>query len=219
MERKECLLAPSLLAADFGRMAEEVEKAERAGADWLHLDVMDGVFVPNLTFGAKMVSDLRRVTALPLDVHLMTANPGFYVPLFADAGADWITFHLEAEVHAHRLIQRIRELGKKAGISIVPSTPAEHLAELLPELDLILIMSVNPGFGGQKMIPGCLQKVEKLVKLREEGRYHFLTAVDGGVNRDTAPMVRNSGADVLISGSAFFGADDPGSAADALKGR
>ncbi len=182
---------------------------EESGADWLHLDVMDGHFVPNITFGPKMVADLRKLTDLPLDVHLMIQNPADFIDQFIDAGADYLTFHLEAEVHSHRLLQRIQDREIYAGISIVPSTAAESLQELLPFLDHILIMTVNPGFGGQTLIQHCLGKVEALVDLRSRMDYDYSVAVDGGVNRNSAALVREAGADVLISGSAFFKADDP----------
>ena len=203
------LYAPSILSANFADIAAAVRKIEDSGADWVHLDVMDGHFVPNLTFGPKMVADLRSLTDLPFDVHLMISNPSEFAEEFIEAGADYLTFHLEAEIHAHRLIQLIREHETYAGISIVPSTPAEALSELLPFLDHILIMTVNPGFGGQSIIQTCLEKVSTLVDLRTEWGYSYTVAVDGGVNRETAAMVREAGTDVLISGSAFFKAEDP----------
>ncbi len=202
-------IAASLLSADFSAMDRAVKTAESAGADWLHLDVMDGAFVPNLTFGPKMVQDIRKLTKLPMDVHLMVERPQNLIPQFIDAGADHITFHLEAVVHTHRVLMSILQAGKKAGISIVPSTPASALAEILPVLDIILIMTVNPGFGGQKLIPSCLDKVSSLVREREEHGYRYLLAVDGGINRETVASVRKAGTDVIISGSAFYGSDTP----------
>ncbi len=203
------LYAPSILSADFSDIVGAIRRIEQSGADWIHLDVMDGHFVPNISFGPKMVSDIRNLTELPLDVHLMISNPGNFADDFIEAGADYLSFHLEAETHAHRLIQYIGEMDTYAGISIVPSTPVDALGELLPYLDHILIMTVNPGFGGQQIIPSCLSKVSVLVDLRTEFGYSYSVAVDGGVNRETAAIVREAGTDVLISGSAFFSADDP----------
>jgi ribulose-phosphate 3-epimerase len=184
----------------------------------IHCDVMDGQFVPNITFGPKMVADVRRRTALPLDTHLMIERPEQYVGLFAEAGADYLCFHLEAAVHAHRILQQIRSLGMKAGISIVPSTPAEVLGELLDELDLILVMTVNPGFGGQSLIPRCVEKVRALAAMRSDRGLEFLISVDGGVNGSTAPGLRDAGADVMVTGSAFFSSDDPRSILEELRG-
>jgi len=212
------LTAPSILSADFSRMGEEIEKIERSGGDWVHVDVMDGCFVPNLTFGPKMVEDIRKYSTLPFDVHLMTVNPDQWVQRFAEAGADYITFHLEAVIHAHRTVMQIQGLGKKAGISIVPSTPVFMLQELLSELDLVLVMTVNPGFGGQKLIPSCLEKVRYLNQVRQERGYRFLIAVDGGINQLTAPRAVEAGADVLVLGSAFFLSPDPRSEIAAMKG-
>jgi ribulose-phosphate 3-epimerase len=216
---RRTLVAPSILSADFGYLADAVRRIEEGGGDWVHLDIMDGVFVPNLTFGPPAVSSLRRHSRLPFDTHLMIVQPEKYVSNFADAGSDIITIHYEATVHVHRTLSQIRKIGKKAGISIVPSTPAEMLTEILPDLDLILVMTVNPGFGGQQLIPQTLSKVRRLAEMREMGGHEYLIEVDGGINRETCRLAIEAGADVLVAGSAVFDSEDMAKEINALKCR
>jgi len=180
--------------------------------------VMDGHFVPNLTFGPKVVADLRPLTDLPFDVHLMIERPDIWIDRFADAGADWITIHLEAAVHAQRVLAAIKARGQRPGVSIVPATPAEALSEVLDDVDLVLVMSVNPGFGGQQLIPRTLRKVEALVRMREQRKLGFLIEADGGINRDTARSVLEAGADVIVAGQAVFTAADPAREVAFLRG-
>jgi ribulose-phosphate 3-epimerase len=212
------LIAPSILSADFSYMGKAVDDIAGAGADWVHIDVMDGSFVPPITFGAKMAADLRGRTALPFDVHLMTRTPENHIPAFAAAGADYITFHAEASVHAHGVVQSIRRLGKKAGVSIVPSTPVSAVSCLLPFVDLVLVMTVNPGYGGQACITECFAKLGELARLRDRQRLNFLTSVDGGITESTAEAARAAGADVLVTGSAFFAAVDKAAIVKKLRG-
>ena len=209
MADRKRIIAPSVLAADFADMGQAVRLAEEAGADWIHLDVMDGSFVPPITFGAQMIRDLRKLTELPFDAHLMTMHPGAHLQSFRDAGVDWFTFHLEAEPHAHRLLGEVKALGMKAGVSIVPSTPVSALSEILDMVDQVLVMTVNPGKGGQSLIPSTLNKVRQLAELRDRGAGDYLVAMDGGFAPETAAEIWGAGADVAVMGSAFFGAEDP----------
>jgi ribulose-phosphate 3-epimerase len=202
------LVAPSLLSADFARLAEDIARVEAAGADWLHLDIMDGHFVPNLTFGPPIVAAIRKVAKLPLDVHLMVTNPAELIEAFAAAGADWLTVHVETEPHLHRLVSRIRELGVKPAVALNPSTPLATLEEILPELDMVLLMSVNPGFGGQKFISSALSKISRLKQQISQLNRQVLIQVDGGVTTSNASQLVKAGADVLVAGSAVFGSQD-----------
>ncbi len=202
------LIAPSLLSADFSRLRDEVLDVERAGADWLHIDVMDGHFVPNLTIGPLVAAAVKPHTNLPLDCHLMVTEPEKWIEEFARAGASVITVHVEASVHLDRLLRRIRELGCKAGISLNPATPLSSIEEVLGIVDLVLVMSVNPGFGGQKFIEAALEKVSRLAEIRKESGGKFLIEVDGGVSAANSAKLVAAGADVLVAGSAVFGNSD-----------
>ncbi len=198
-------ISPSILSADFARLADGVAEAEAAGADWIHVDVMDGHFVPNITIGIPVVAALRKVTELPLDVHLMIDRPERYIDDFADAGADWLTVHQEASIHLHRTVEAIKHHGVKAGVSLNPATPVDTLAEIAGELDMVLVMSVNPGFGGQRFIPSTSPKIARIRRLLERAdNGDAEIEVDGGVAPDTAGEVVDAGATVLVAGAAIF---------------
>ena len=202
-------LAPSILSADFARLAEQVRAAEQGGATLLHVDVMDGHFVPNLTVGPPVVASLRKATSLPLDVHLMIEDPDRYIPVFAEAGADWISVHQEACRHLHRTLQLIRSQGAKVGVVLNPATPVDQLSEVLEMVDYVLLMSVNPGFGGQKFIPAVLHKMPWLLEMRATRRLNFRVEIDGGVATDTVGDVVRAGVEILVAGYAVFGKGDP----------
>ena len=207
--RRAVKIAPSLLSADFSDIANQIRMVESAGANELHLDSMDGVFVPNFTWGMKIVKDLRKITALPFDCHLMIVQPERYVDAFRDAGADIITFHYEATPHQHRLLRHIRSLGAKAGIAINPGTPSAQLVDLIEEIDRVLVMSVNPGFGGQTFIERALVKVAEVRAMLNERNPAAEIEVDGGIGLENVERAVRAGADVLVAGDAVFGADDP----------
>ncbi|MFZ2053214.1 MAG: ribulose-phosphate 3-epimerase [Candidatus Aminicenantales bacterium] len=202
-------LAPSILSADFSRIGEAIQLLEEAGADWIHIDVMDGHFVPNLTLGPQAVASLKKRTHLPIDVHLMVDNPGFFIPLFHEAGADWISIHVEASIHLHRDISLIKELGGKAGIALNPATPIHLLNDILKELDYILVMSVNPGFGGQRFVESTHQKIRQLKNWISGQKLSIPIEVDGGVNPDNAESLIRDGAEILVVGAAIFSAPEP----------
>ncbi|MEP3390509.1 MAG: ribulose-phosphate 3-epimerase [Reichenbachiella sp.] len=203
-------IAPSLLSADFSRLGADIEMVEKGGAEVIHYDVMDGHFVPNLTIGPLVLKDIRKCTKLPIDVHLMIENPDQYIPDFAKAGADWISVHVETCPHLHRTIQLIKELGKKAGVVLNPHTPLSSIDEILPEVDFVLIMSVNPGFGGQKLIPSCIDKIAKLKSiLKERNLEHIFIEIDGGVKLDNLKTVIDAGTEVVVSGSGIFNTENP----------
>ena len=201
---KNQILAPSLLSADFADLGGEIKKIENNKGGAVHIDVMDGSFVPEITYGEPVIRSIRKLTKLPFDVHLMVDKPELHIASFAQAGADWITFHFEATNHAHRVIQMIHEAGKKAGVAVCPGTSLSVLSEILPCADIILVMTVNPGWGGQKIIPSCVEKVAELKKYREEHGLNYKISVDGGVNNETLSSVIDAGTDIVVSGSCFF---------------
>jgi ribulose-phosphate 3-epimerase len=201
-------IAPSILSADFSRLGDEVRAVENAGADYIHVDVMDGRFVPNITIGPLVVEAVRKVTKLPLDVHLMIADPDLYIPDFAKAGSDIIVVHAEATNHLHRTVQLIKSFGKKAGVSLNPATPLNCLDYILGELDLVLLMTVNPGFGGQSFIEACIPKIQALRGMLDKRGLEAELEVDGGVKTDNIARISHAGADVFVAGSAVFGSND-----------
>lgn len=202
------VIAPSILSADFARLGEEIKAVEAAGANWIHVDVMDGHFVPNITIGPLVVEAVKSTTSLPIDVHLMIENPDQYIPAFAEAGASWITVQLEASVHLNRSVQLIRQCGAKPGVVLNPSTPIQALEWILEDIDYVLIMSVNPGFGGQAFIPNSLYKVKQLRQLIKNKNLNTLIQIDGGVNENTIADIAAAGVDIFVAGSAIFGSDD-----------
>lgn len=201
-------ISPSILSADFSKLGEEIKKIDQGGAEMVHIDVMDGHFVPNLTLGAPIVSALRKVTTRVFDVHLMVENPQDYVIPFAKAGADIFTFHIETAPHVHRIIQNIKENNMKVGIALNPGTPLTMINEILDDLDMVLLMTVNPGFGGQKFIPSVLKKIKELKKIITERNLNIDIQVDGGINKVIAPQVIAAGANILVAGSAIYGSDN-----------
>lgn len=210
-------IAPSILSADFANLGQDVKMVEELGADYIHVDVMDGHFVPNITFGPNVVAAIRPITKLPLDCHLMIEQPELYVADFANAGADIINVHVEATPHIHRVLQLIKSLGVKAGVTINPGTPVAAIAHVLSMADLVLVMTVNPGFGGQKFIPEMMEKVAELAALRDEKGYAYEIEVDGGVTAETIGACKEAGADVFVAGSYIYDAEDPGARIQALK--
>lgn len=212
------LIAPSLLAADFGNLHRDVQLVNDSEADWFHIDIMDGVFVPNISYGMPVLKSIGEVAKKPLDVHLMIVDPDRYIQTFKDLGTEVLTVHYEACTHLHRTLQAIRNTGMKAGVALNPHTPVEVLSDLMDDLDLVLIMSVNPGFGGQKFIPRAFDKVQRVAQMRDQQNANFLIQVDGGVGASNCKELFEKGADVLVAGSAVFKADDPQQMIRTLKG-
>ncbi|MBY0144524.1 ribulose-phosphate 3-epimerase [Neobacillus niacini] len=211
-------IAPSILSADFARLGEEITAVEKAGADYIHIDVMDGHFVPNITIGPLIVEAIRPVTKLPLDVHLMIENPDQYIEAFAKAGADYITVHVEACKHLHRTIHYIKSFGIKAGVVLNPATPVDSIQHVLADIDMVLLMSVNPGFGGQKFIPEVLPKIRKVKEMADLKGKEIEIEIDGGVNSETAKLCIEAGANVLVAGSAIYNQEDYEAAISLIRG-
>ncbi len=211
------VIAPSILSANFAKLGEEIKSIEKAGADWIHIDVMDGHFAPNITMGPIAVQAVKNITKLPIDVHLMIENPDLYIKDFAKAGADYISVHIEASIHLNRTINLIKECGAKAGVALNPSTPIETIEWVLEYLDFVLIMSVNPGFGGQSFIANSLEKIKKLKKIIKNKNLSVKIQIDGGVNKNTVSDIASAGVEIFVAGSAIFGATDYKSAIDNLK--
>jgi ribulose-phosphate 3-epimerase len=212
-------IAPSILAADFAKLGDEIAMCEAGGADWIHIDVMDGRFVPNLTYGAKVIETVRRCTSLPLDVHLMVVEPEKFFEDFASAGASGMTIHAEAAPHLHRQLNRIRELGCRAGVALNPATPLNAVCEIIPEIDLLLVMSVNPGFGGQEFISYSVDKVRRARLMLDEADSQAAIEVDGGIARETIREMWSAGADTFVAGNAIFSAANPKTAIGELRDR
>jgi ribulose-phosphate 3-epimerase len=210
-------IAPSILSANFAKLGEAVKLAEKAGADIIHVDIMDGHFVPNLTLGPRLVASIRRETNLPIDVHLMVEDPRAFIPLFHEAGADWISLHVEATAHLHKDLTMIRGLGRKAGAALNPATPIDTLKEVLGELDFVLVMSVNPGWGGQSFIPSCREKIRKLRDWIRAEKRDIPIEVDGGIKLDNVEDIIRAGTEIVVAGSAIFEAPDPAGVIRAMK--
>ena len=210
-------IVPSILSADFAKLGDEIAMCETGGADWIHIDVMDGVFVPNLTYGAKVIDTVRRCTSLPLDVHLMVVQPEKYFDDFVRAGASGLTLHAEVAPHLHRQLTRIRELGCRAGVALNPATPLDAVSEVIPEIDLLLVMTVNPGFGGQEFIPYSVDKIRRARLMLDEAGSDAALEVDGGISRETINEVWSAGADTFVAGNAVFSARDPKAEIAALR--
>lgn len=211
------IIAPSILSADFSNLSQQIRLTEMGGADWIHCDVMDGHFVPNITIGPIIVKAARKCTKLPVDVHLMIERPDNFLEEFAEAGANYITVHVEEVVHLNRTISRIKELGCKAGVVINPATPLDRIVDIAEYIDLLLIMTVNPGFGGQKFIPNSIRRIEEAVNLRSKLKANYLIEIDGGVNKETIVAAKKAGVDVFVAGSAIFDADNIAAATAELK--